>query len=224
MKIGIVYTSAPKQFTALVEGALRDTLGQETQFLSYEDESILEQVRLAGAVTASAIERLIGNYLRAVHDGAQIILNCCSSVGEVADAMAPVAALLGVPILRIDREMCRQAVRRGSRIGVLATLPTTLRPTRELLLQEAAQYGKRIEIIDVLADGAFGQPADRSRALLIQRAVQIAPSCDILVLAQGSMACFEWELSKEISIPVLSSPRLGAEAVRSTLKEKGLLS
>ena len=58
------------------------------------------------------------------------MLNLCSSVGEVADSAQDVAKYIGVPIVRVDEEMCREAVRKGQRIGVMATLPTTLEPTK----------------------------------------------------------------------------------------------
>ena len=42
---------------------------------------------------------------------------------------------IGVPIVRVDEEMCREAVRKGQRIGVMATLPTTLEPTKGTILR-----------------------------------------------------------------------------------------
>ena len=86
---------------------------------------ILAEVREHGYVTASAAARLVGMYMQAVSDGADAILNCCSSVGEVADAAQNIGRYTGIPIVRIDEEMCREAARLGKRVGVLATLPTT---------------------------------------------------------------------------------------------------
>ena len=70
--------------------------------------------------------------MQAVSDGADAVLNCCSSVGEVADAAQDIGRYTGIPIVRIDEEMCREAARLGKRVGVLATLPTTLEPTMQL--------------------------------------------------------------------------------------------
>ena len=49
------------------------------------------------------------------------MLNLCISVGEVADSVQDVAKYIGVPIVRVDEEICREAVRKGQRIGVMAT-------------------------------------------------------------------------------------------------------
>ena len=67
-------------------------------------------------------------FMKAAENNCEAVLNACSSVGEVADCVQSAAAYLGMPIVRIDEEMCRDAARKGSRIGVMATLPTTLIP------------------------------------------------------------------------------------------------
>ena len=51
--------------------------------------------------------------------------------------------------------MCRDAVRMGSRIGVLATLPTTLEPTKNILYRAAREMGRQITLVDGLVK-AFG--------------------------------------------------------------------
>ena len=43
----------------------------------------------------------------------------------------------------------------------------------------------------------------------------------MILLSQGSMAYAETFLSETYGIPVVSSPRFGAAAVRSALEEKG---
>ena len=57
--------------------------------------------------------------MQAVSDGADAILNCCSSVGEVADAAQNIGRYTGIPIVRIDEEMCREAARLGKRVAYL---------------------------------------------------------------------------------------------------------
>lgn len=47
-------------------------------------------------------------FMKAVLDGADAILNICSSVGEVADAAQDIGKYTGIPIVRIDEEMCRK--------------------------------------------------------------------------------------------------------------------
>ena len=60
-----------------------------------------------------------------------------TAVSEGADAAHDIARYTGIPIVRVDEEMCREAVRQGKRIGVMATLPTTLNPTKNTILRVA---------------------------------------------------------------------------------------
>ena len=126
MKVGLIYTSTTPELIADVEREVKKQLGDDVEMVSLQDPSILADVRAAGYVTAAPAARLIGMYMKAVEEGADAMLNLCSSVGEVADCVQDAARYLGVPIVRVDEEMCREAVRLGKRVGVMATLPSDL--------------------------------------------------------------------------------------------------
>lgn len=222
MKAGIVYTSTTPELIETVNTEIRKNLGDEIKLLNYEDPSILAEVRSAGYVTASAAARLITMFMQAISDGADVILNCCSSVGEAADAAVDIGKYTGVPIVRIDEEMCREAVRLGSRIGVLATLPTTLEPTKNTILKVAREMGRRVTLVDGLIDGAFGLNQEEFKKMLSDKAGEIADRTDVILLAQGSMAYVEELLHTQYGKPVLSSPRFGAAALKKALADKGL--
>ncbi len=221
MKAALVYTSTTPELIELVEGEVRKNLGQDAEILSFRDPGILAEVRDAGYVTPTAAARLIGMYMEAVCQGADAILNICSSVGEAADAAQAMAAYIGVPVVRIDEEMCREAVRLGSRIGVLATLPTTLEPTKNTISRAARSMGRHVELVDGLIDGAFGLDQERFRALLLKAAGELVGRVDVIVLAQGSMAYVERDIAREYGVPVLSSPRFGAAELKKALLAKG---
>ena len=55
--------------------------------------------------------------------------------------METAAELASVPVLRVDQPMADHAVATARRIGVIATLPTTLEPTADLLRRRAAVAG-----------------------------------------------------------------------------------
>ncbi|MEG0766980.1 MAG: aspartate/glutamate racemase family protein [Clostridia bacterium] len=221
MKVGLVYTSTTPELIALLEREVRKNIGERAELISLKDASILAEVREAGYVTPTAAARLMGMYVSAVAQGAEAILNVCSSVGEVADAFSAAGAYIGVPVVRIDEEMCRQAVRLGARVGVLATLSTTLAPTRNTLTRVARAMGKHITLTDGLADGAFGLDPAQFRSLMIETARSISDQVDVIVLAQGSMAYVEKDIEAACGKPTLSSPRFGAAALRDALCAKG---
>ena len=200
MKAALVYTGTTPELIELVEREVRKNIGPEAEIISSADPTIIAEVRDAGYVTPGAAARLIGMYTAAVQQGADAILNICSSVGEVADAFQSAARYIGVPVVRIDEEMCREAARMGRRIGVLATLATT-------------------GLVD-----AFNMNQEQFRALLISAAERMAGQVDVIVLAQGSMAYVEKDIESAVNIPTLSSPRFGAVELRKALQAKGLIS
>jgi Asp/Glu/hydantoin racemase len=149
--------------------------------------------------------------------GAVALLNACSSVGEAASAARPV---IGIPIIKIDDTMTEHAITMGRRIGVVATVKTTLEPTVRLIRAKAAAAGKDIEITEALAEGAFQALLDgkseQHDEIVKRTIVALADSVDVIVLAQVSMARLIPQLA-DLKVPVMSSPRSGVEAVRDAL-------
>lgn len=223
MKVALVYTSTTPELIQLVEEEVGKVLPKETEILTYQDPSILADVREAGYVTPAPAARLVSMYMDAVSKGADAILNLCSSVGEVADAAQNIAKYTGIPIVRIDEEMCRESVRCGKRIAVMATLPTTLEPTKNTIKRVAREMNKHVELIDCLVDGAFGLDQEQFKSLMTEYAGKIADKADVILFAQGSMAYCEKFISDKYQKIVLSSPRFGAPALRDALVVKGLI-
>ena len=207
----------------LVEQEVKKQLGDDVELYSLQDPSILADVRAAGYVTTAPAARLIGMYMKAAEEGVDAMLNLCSSVGEVADSAQDVAKYIGVPIVRVDEEMCREAVRKGQRIGVMATLPTTLEPTKGTILRMARECNRHVELVDCLVDGAFGLDQDQFKARMTEMAGTIADKVDVIVFAQGSMAYCEQYIADKFGKVVLSSPRFGAAELKKALEKKGTI-
>ena len=68
MRVGIVYTSTTPELIETVNTELKKQLGEDVEFLNYEDPSILAEVRDAGFVTAGAAARLVTMFMQAVQD------------------------------------------------------------------------------------------------------------------------------------------------------------
>lgn len=223
MKVGLVYTSTTPELIHLVEREVKKELG-EVELLTYADATVLTETRDASYVTAKAGARLVGMYMKAIEDGADAILNICSSVGEVADASVNLSKYLGIPIVRIDEDMCLDAVliaaKKKGRIGVLATLPTTLNPTKNTILRLARQAGQQVSLIDGLFD-AFGADQEAFQKRILEKAGEIISQVDVILLCQGSMAYCEELVEKTYGVRVISSPRYGAAALKKALIAKG---
>lgn len=223
MKVGLIYTSTTPELIQLVEQEVIKQLGSDVELLSLEDASILAEVREAGYVTTAPAARLIGMYMKAAEAGVDAMLNLCSSVGEVADCAQDAARYLGVPIVRVDEEMCREAVRKGQKIAVMATLPTTLEPTKNTINRVAREMGRHVELVDVLVDGGFGLDQEQFKALMADYAGKVAGDVDVILFAQGSMAYCEEYIADLYHKTVLSSPRFGAVALKEALVAKGVM-
>jgi hypothetical protein len=104
-------------------------------------------------------------------------------------------------------------VEAGRRIGVLATLQTTLAPTVRLLRDTAEAKGCHREIMSCLCTGAFeavlaGDVATHDRMVGASLA-ELSGTVDVIVLAQASMARVVANFAPEDRrIPILSSPEL----------------
>lgn len=181
------------------------------------DEPLLEAVRLRGGLAEDDAHRLRGHVDEAEAIGAKAVLVTCSTISPLVDQVRPGVS---VPIFKIDEAMLDSAVQSGPRIGVLATNPTTLEPTRSLLMEKAAAAGKQIQVETVLVPGALdavmsGDGATHDR-LLIAAIEEIAPRVDVIVLAQASMARVMDSIPPgSVNKPVLSSPHLALERLQT---------
>ena len=89
------------------------------QVQSIIDDSLLEEVKTVGHITPDIIGRMCAYFRIAEQQGADLIFNQCSSVGEAAEIAAKT---VNVPMLRVDRPMAEKAVQLGKRIAVVATV------------------------------------------------------------------------------------------------------
>jgi hypothetical protein len=178
-------------------------------------EDLLARAQRDGpASVASDVESALR---QAREDGATAVLCTCSTIGGVAEATRA-----GLPVLRVDRPMAAAAVAAASRaaigavgrIRVLAALASTVRPTLDLIAEEAV--GDEVTTTASIVDGAWDrfEAGDRDGYLaLIAAAITAtaaAADAHVIVLAQASMA--DAAALTTVDIPVLSSPRLGFRA------------
>ena len=185
---------------------------------SIVDDSLIRDARSAGRVTPAVARRLVQYFGIAGEMGADVILNTCSSVGEVVPGAR---ALFDVPVVRIDEPMVRQAVASARRIGVLATIPTTLGPTVRFLRAVADAEQRTVEIAEDLAPGAYealvAGRGDEHDRLLAEAALRLRGRSDVIVLAQGSMARIADRLQETVGLPVLASLKSGIAEVKRLL-------
>lgn len=187
--------------------------------INYLDDRIVAD--LGDDARAASVPGRVRDLVHAARSaGADVVMLTCSSISQLA---GPVAAEAGIPVLRIDEAMADQAVATGGRIAVLATLATTCEPTRALIEERAALAGVVREITSEVIDGAFEAVSRGDRAThdrLVAEAIErVAPTVDVVVLAQASMASAAGAVS--VGVPVLSSIEPGIRRLRETMDAAG---
>ena len=209
-KLGLVHTSAT--LVPVFAQLCREKLpGAET--FNIVDDSLVKGIIAAGRITPEISAR-VANYLKSAESaGADQILVTCSSIGPAVEAAAP---SIGVPVLRVDQPMADQAVQTGRRIGVIATLRTTLEPTADLIRRRAEKAGKKIELTSRLCEGAFealmSGDAAKHDALVADALRELSRHLDVIVLAQASMArVVDGLAAADRCVPILASPGIAVD-------------
>jgi len=215
--VGFIHTvlTLPSVF-----GALAEELAPGADVFHIVDESLLANTRKSGSLSSQTRRRVLGYVESAADAGADVVVVTCSSIGPAVDASR---SFVPVPVLRIDEPMADAAVRLGTRVGVLATLRTTLEPTAELVARRAQAVDKDVQVVSRIVDGAFDALSagdrDRHDELVRDGLRQLAGEVDVVVLAQASMARIVDALPEdERPVPVLTSPRLGVGRVAELLR------
>lgn len=206
-----------------VEPVFRDLFKElipDVEVIDFVDSHVLADVRKVGWVQDSHVSRMVHMAQAAEAAGVDMIFSACSSLGPSMDVARNA---VNVPIIKIDDAMTQRAVELGSTIGVMATVPTTLPPTVDLIQHWAAVAGKSVVVKQHLCEGAFdvlmGGDRERHDQMVLNGALQLAPQVDLIVLAQASMSRLAPMLSEKTGKVVLSSPRLAAEYVKSQFEK-----
>ncbi len=187
--------------------------------LHFVDESLIKNTIAAGRLEKPTMRRLINLVSSTFDAGADATLVTCSSIGPAVDIAAQ---LHDRPVLRVDRPMAEKAVAAGNRVGVLATLSTTLAPTVALVRRVAEESGRDVEVVHHVCEGAFeavmaGDGATHDR-IVGEALTGPMAGMDAIVFAQASMARALAALPEgAVAVPVFTSPELGVERARDVL-------
>lgn len=178
--------------------------------LHYLDESVLQDAIAQNGLSPD-IYRRVGQLVIRAAERCDVVLVTCSSIGPCAEAAAP---MVSAPVLRIDEPMAREAASIGGRVGVIATLGSTLGPTADIVERCAQEAGTQVNVRRVLCRGAFeaaaeGRQEQHDRIVLAGLQQLLDQGVAAIVLAQASMARVADLLPQPAAVPILASPRSG---------------
>lgn len=214
-KIAIIHT------TPVTVESLQNLIKEkdpELEVINIVDDSILPEL-INNKADLSLVEDRVRYYIKtAVEQGSDLVLSACSSIGEIFEEENQ---KYEIPVMRIDSAMAEKAVENAAKIGVAATLETTLKPSTELIKKKALVLNKDPEIKTALVDSAYQKlmAGDQKAhdALLAEKLKELAAEVEIVVLAQASMARAVSVLPAKIQSQFLTSPELGINNAVKTI-------
>ena len=194
----------------------------EAEAVSLYDESLYVDFNRAGGLTPE-IEGRIEALLRfSAQSGAQAILFTGSLFGETVET---VRDRLDVPVLTAYEAMIEEALAGSTppRLAVLSTTPGTLEIMRSDIERYARLHDKNYQLTDRNVAGAidallWGERTEHDE-LVFAAATEFA-SCDILLLAQFSMAPVAPRIREQVGVRVLTSPGTAVEKLMRMFPKK----
>lgn len=183
-KLTILHTTLAT--TTTIPAMIQELYPDDFDIVNVLDDSLLNDIKCSGRMSASVIERFIQYACIAKNNGSDALLLACSSLGKAADIARE---LLDIPLYKIDEPMADQAVNSGNNILVLGTVKSTLEPTSDLIRSKRKSQEQSITCI-LIPDVFELYEIDREQhdqriAEVIQEHLN---TYDVIVLAQASMA------------------------------------
>jgi Asp/Glu/hydantoin racemase len=197
MRITLVH--ALKHSIAPIEASFA-RLWPDASLMNLLDDSLSADLARDGSLTVAMTERFLSLGRYAAAAGADAILFTCSAFGPCIEAVAREQAPM--PVLKPNEAMIEQAVARGHRIGLLSTFPPTL-------ASMPREFPGAVEVVPKLAAGALealdrGDRAEHDR--LVAEASRDLRDCDLIALAQYSMAPAASLVAEASRLPILTTP------------------
>jgi len=215
-KLGVIHAAL---ITTRAIQPYLDEIVPEVEVVHYVDDTI-QNTNFAcepGTIPRRNYAKFVQGALSQQDYGVDLILLACSTFNRAVEHARP---MVDTPLLQIDRPMMDLAVRDGRRVGLIATVPTTVPASQRLLQLAADEAGRPVEIRTRLLGEAFqvlkaGNTA-RHNEMLIEAIDSLSLEVDAIVLAQISMSALEPSLGRT-RVPVYNSGRTGVTRVRELL-------
>ncbi|MCR0983686.1 aspartate/glutamate racemase family protein [Roseomonas populi] len=186
-------------------------LWPEATLMNLLDDSLSADLARDGALTPAMTDRFLSLSRYARGTGADAILFTCSAFGPCIEAVAE--AFAPMPVLKPNEAMVAEAAAIGGRIGLLASFAPTL-------ASMPPEFPSGVTLVPMLAAGALdalnrgdGEAHDR----LAAEAARSLTDCDVIALAQFSLARAAPLVAATTGKPVLTTPDSAVRALKARL-------
>ena len=186
----------------------------ECQRMNLLDDSLsADLARSARGLDAAMHDRFETLAAYAERTGASAILFTCSAFGSCIEAVA--ARRPGMPVLKPNEAMVIDASAMGRRVGLIASFAPTL-------VSMPSEFPAGVEVIPDLAEGAMealnnGQWERHDEIVTASALRLVEQGCDVIALAQFSMARAQDAVRRVVRVPVLTTPGSAVAFLRRRL-------
>ena len=208
MRIALIH--ALRHSPPPIEAAF-DALWPEARRMNLLDDSLSADLARDGALTPAMTDRFLTLARYAVGTGANGILFTCSAFGPCIDAVK--AEFPAIPVLKPNEAMIEDAMARGRRIGLMATFAPTLASMQAEFPPDAVLVKTHVDGGLAALDRGDGATHDR----LAAEAASALTDCDVVALAQFSMARAAEAVAQASGRPVLTTPESAVRKLRRLL-------
>lgn len=186
-------------------------LWPEARLMNLLDDSLSADLARDGALTPAMTGRFLALARYALGTGADGILFTCSAFGPCIEAVQ--REFPRIPVLKPNEAMIEEATAAGGRIGLLASFAPTL-------ASMPPEFPPGLDLRPRLAEGALaaldrGDAAEHDR--LTAEAARDLAGCDVIALAQFSLASAAPRVAEITGRPVLTTPESAVRKLRRLL-------
>lgn len=183
------------------------------------DDSLSMDLAAEGHLTERMIQRFVTLARYCAQTGANAILFTCSAFGVAIEAAR---AAVAIPVLKPNEAMFDEALEAGKSLGILSTFPPSIPSMVRELEEEAARRNARISIRTATVAEAMNAlqrgDADRHDGLIAEASAEFH-DCDVLMLAQFSMARAAARLPRRPGQRILTSPHSAVARLKRDLAQ-----
>jgi Asp/Glu/hydantoin racemase len=181
------------------------------------DDALSTDLARAGTLNMALKRRIAALAEYAMGIGVDAILYTCSAFGEAIDAVARTTSM---PVLKPNEAMFEAALRLGTHIGLLATFQPSIPSLEQEFVAMAKTQSAHVTLESACvpeAMAALTAGAAAQHDHLIAKAVSRLAHCDVVMLAQFSMARARSAVQQVIGDKVLTSPDSAVAKLKAAL-------
>ena len=173
-------------------------------------------------ITPALRRRMSGLICYGAEHGADAVGLACSVYAPVVDSACD---LVDVPVVSSYGPVVEEALDKGTRVGVIASVPATIRDAEYYLRRSATARGVELGGLPGIGRGPDSSDTQRGSCgagerRLVEEVEKLAPHVDLVVLGQFSFAAAYTQVAEKATVPVLSAPHSSARLLKRLVTEE----